>query len=169
MIFGRRHPDKLSDGASTPLQLVRLQIEQKVDGNFPFIHQISTTMTFKNTHHIIVEGAFEFTLPEKATICGYGLDIDNVIVDGVVVEKQAARIMFEKEVRKRVDPGFVELVTGNLFRTRVYPIAPQQTRTVRVIYQDQAITHNNGFLYQIPVQFQTRLESLDVVLTCYGQ
>ncbi|CAF4510833.1 unnamed protein product, partial [Rotaria magnacalcarata] len=61
MIFGRRHPDKLSDGASTPLQLVRLQIEQKVDGNFPFIHQISTTMTFKNTHHIIVEGAFEFT------------------------------------------------------------------------------------------------------------
>ncbi|CAF1604525.1 unnamed protein product [Rotaria magnacalcarata] len=169
MIFGRRHPDKLSDGASTPLQLVRLQIEQKVDGNFPFIHQISTTMTFKNTHHIIVEGAFEFTLPEKATICGYGLDIDGVIVDGVVVEKQAARIMFEKEVRKRIDPGFVELVTGNLFRTRVYPIAPQQTRTVRVIYQDQAITHNNGFLYQIPVPFQTRLDSLDVVLTCYGQ
>ncbi|CAF5018247.1 unnamed protein product, partial [Rotaria sp. Silwood1] len=50
MIFGRRHPDKLSDGASTPLQLVRLHIEQKVNGDFPFIHQIATTMTFKNTH-----------------------------------------------------------------------------------------------------------------------
>ncbi|CAF4611680.1 unnamed protein product, partial [Rotaria sp. Silwood2] len=61
MIFGRRHPDKLSDGASTPLQLVRLQIEQKVNGNFPFIHQVATTMTFKNTHNIILEGAFEFT------------------------------------------------------------------------------------------------------------
>ncbi|CAF2308908.1 unnamed protein product [Rotaria sp. Silwood2] len=171
MIFGRRHPDKLSDRASTPLQLVRLQIEQKVNGNFPFIHQVATTMTFKNTHNIILEGAFEFTLPERATICGYGLDIDGVIVDGVVVEKQAARIIFEKEVRKRIDPGFVELVTGNIFRTRVYPIEPQKTRTVRVIYQDQAITDNNknGFLYQIPIQFQTRLESLDIVLTCSGQ
>ena len=72
MIFGRRRPDKLIDGASTPLQLVRLQIEQKVNGDFPLIHQIATTMTFKNIHNIILEGAFEFTLPEQATICGYG-------------------------------------------------------------------------------------------------
>lgn len=77
--------------------------------------------------------------------------------------------MFEKEVRKRIDPGFVELVTGNLFRTRVYPIQPQGTRTVRVIYQDQAMPNNNDFLYQIPIQFQTRLESLDIILTCYSQ
>ena len=72
MIFGRRHPEKLSDGATTPLQLVRLQIEQKVNAAFPLIHQVATTMTFKNTHNIVLEGAFEFTLPENATICGYG-------------------------------------------------------------------------------------------------
>ena len=72
MIFGRRHPETLSDGSSTPLKLVRLQIEQKVNGNFPLIHQVATTMTFKNTHNVILEGAFEFTLPEQATICGYG-------------------------------------------------------------------------------------------------
>ena len=98
-----------------------------------------------------------------------GLDIGGVIVDGVVVEKQTARIIFEKEVRKQIDPGFVELITGNVFRTRVYPIEPQKTRTVRVIYQDQALSNNNGFLYQIPVQFQTRLESLDIALTCFGE
>lgn len=98
-----------------------------------------------------------------------GLDVDGVIVDGVVIEKQAARIIFEKEVRKRIDPGFVELVTGNVFRTRVYPINPQSTRTVRVIYQDQAIPNDNGYKYEIPLVYQTRLESLDIVLTCFGQ
>ncbi|CAF0778719.1 unnamed protein product [Adineta ricciae] len=169
MIFGRRHPEKLSDGTTTPLQLIRLQIEQKVNANFPLIHQVATTMTFKNTHNIVLEGAFEFTLPENATICGYGLDVDGVIVDGVIVEKQASRIIFEKEVRKRIDPGFVELVTGNVFRTRVYPINPQQTRTVRVIYQDQGLPNMNDFHYHIPLQFQTTLESLDVVLTCFEQ
>jgi tetratricopeptide (TPR) repeat protein len=97
-----------------------------------------------------------------------GLDVNGEIVDGVVVEKQAARIIFEAEVRKRIDPGFVELVTGNIFRTRVYPIEPQRTRTVRIIYQDQAAINNNSFLYQIPVQYQTQLESLDIILTCFG-
>jgi hypothetical protein len=72
MIFGRPYSNKLGDGASNPLQLVRLHIEQKVNVNFPLIHQIATTMTFKNIHNITLEGAFEFTLPEKATICGYG-------------------------------------------------------------------------------------------------
>ncbi len=67
-----------------------------------------------------------------------GLDVDDVIVDGVVVEKEKARLTFEKEVCKGVDPGFVEMVTGNVFRTRVYPIEPGRTRTVRVIYQNQA-------------------------------
>ena len=73
MIFGRPQPLKLGDGASTPLQLVRLQIEQKVNINFPLLHQIATTMTFKNTHNVVLEGAFEFTLPDKAIICGYGM------------------------------------------------------------------------------------------------
>jgi hypothetical protein len=94
--------------------------------------------------------------------------VDGIIVNGVVVEKQVARIIFEKEVRKRIDPGFFELITGNVFRTRVYPIEPQKTRTVRIVYQDQAILNNTGFLYQIPLQFQTQLESLDIILTCFA-
>jgi hypothetical protein len=100
-----------------------------------------------------------------------GLDVDGQIVDGVVVEKQVARIAFEKEVRKGIDPGFVELVAGNVFRTRVYPIRPRQTRIVRVIYQDQAkpISINNSLIFHIPIQFSQRLESFDLVLRCFSQ
>jgi hypothetical protein len=72
MIFARPTSNKLGDGTSTPHQLICSQIEQKVNETFPLVHQITTTMTFKNTYHITLEGAFEFTLPEKATICGYG-------------------------------------------------------------------------------------------------
>ena len=100
-----------------------------------------------------------------------GLDVDGQIVDGVVVEKQAARIAFEKEVRKGVDPGFVESVGGNVFRTRVYPIRPQQTRIVRVIYQDQAKSNsiNDGLTFHIPIQFNQRLQSFDLVLRSFSQ
>ncbi|CAF3451213.1 unnamed protein product [Rotaria sp. Silwood1] len=164
MYFG--HQMKFGDAASTPLQLIKLHVEQQVNATFPLIHQVATTMTFKNDYNHVLEGALEFTLPEKATICGFGLDVDGVIVDGVVVEKEKARITFEKEVRKGVDPGLVEKVQGNIFRTRVYPIQPGGIRIVRVIYQDQAQFENDHFLFHIPIYFTNILENLDISLTC---
>lgn len=44
------------------------------------------------------------------------------MVDGVPVPRQKARVAFEEEVRKQVDPGLVEWSGGNMFKTRVYPI-----------------------------------------------
>lgn len=70
MYFGRSI--KFGDAASTPLTMIKLHIEQQVNGNFPLIHQVVTTMAFKNNHHSRLEGALEFTLPETATICGFG-------------------------------------------------------------------------------------------------
>ncbi|UJR11043.1 hypothetical protein I4U23_015227 [Adineta vaga] len=90
MYFGQNR--KFGDAASTPLTMISLHVEQKVNASFPSIDQTATTVTFKKV------GALEFTLPDTATMCGFGLDVDGQIVDGVVVEK-------EKEVRKGVDPG----------------------------------------------------------------
>jgi hypothetical protein len=70
MYFGRS--TKFGDAASTPLTLIKLHVEQQVNASFPLIHQVATTMTFKNNHHMRLEGALEFTLPETATICGFG-------------------------------------------------------------------------------------------------
>ena len=38
-----------------------------------------------------------------------------------------------------------------------------------MIYQDQAIRNNDSYLYQIPIYYQTQLESLDIVLSCSAQ
>jgi hypothetical protein len=70
MYFGNK--TKFGDAASTPLTMIKLQVEQQVNATFPLVHQVATTMTFKNNHHTRLEGALEFTLPETATICGFG-------------------------------------------------------------------------------------------------
>ncbi|CAF4221193.1 unnamed protein product [Rotaria sp. Silwood2] len=87
-------------------------------------------------------------------------------VDGVVVEKEKARVTFENEVRNDVDPGLVEMIQGNTFCTRVYPIQHGGTRTVRVIYQDQVKVENNNFFFNIPIYFTTTLNSLNISLFC---
>ncbi len=70
MYFGRS--TKFGDAAQTPLTMIKLQVEQQLNATFPLVHQVATTMTFKNNHHTRLEGALEFTLPETATIRGFG-------------------------------------------------------------------------------------------------
>lgn len=54
----------------------------------------------RSTADKLVSGDLCFTLPAAATVVGYALEIDGALVEGVVVEKDKARITFEQEVSK---------------------------------------------------------------------
>ena len=96
---------KISDDKpSEPLTLEKVAIEAVVNG---FLAETTMTMTFRSGYDRVLEGELVFPLPEGATVTGYGLDVGGELVDGVVVERHEARIAFEKEVRKGVDPGLV--------------------------------------------------------------
>src|SRR6187399_1609962 len=118
----------------------------KVDGkesNLVFLQQLDVkvriygtvaattwTMTFKNNTNRILEGELNFPLAEGITVDRYALDINGRLREAVPVEKEKATQVFESIVRRRVDPGLLERVQGNGFRTRVYPIPANGTRTV---------------------------------------
>ena len=94
--------------------------------------RVKTTITFTNPNARVFEGELEFPVPDGATVCGYELEVNGEMVPGVVVEKEAARTAFENEKRKGVDPGVVEHVKGNIWRTRIYPLNPKTPRRVSV-------------------------------------
>ena len=102
--------------------------------------------------------------PAGATVSGYGLDVNGQLVEGVVVEKHQARIVFEKEVRREVviDPGLVEHVRGNNFRTRVYPIPAGGQRTVMVRYVSELIGSSGEPVYLLPLQFEEPVGQFDL-------
>ena len=93
---------------------------------------VKTTITFTNPNSRVFEGELEFPVPEGATVCGYELEINGNMVPGVVVGKEEARTAFENEKRKGVDPGVVEHVKGNVWRTRIYPLNPNTPRRAAV-------------------------------------
>ena len=117
------------DGVSAPLGLASLRTEVRIFGS---VAETTTTMTFANPTARAMEGDLYFPLPEGATISGYALDINGVMVDGVAVEKHEARRVFEEVVRHGIDPGLVQWTKGNNFQTRVFPIPANGSRTVRV-------------------------------------
>lgn len=101
-------------------------------------------MTFHNETNRQLEGELLFPLPEKSTVCGFGLDVEGEIADAVPVEKDVARVVFEQEVRAQKDPGLIEHVSGNLFKTRVYPMPPNGQRTIKVVYVSE-LSQNENF------------------------
>ena len=96
--------------------------------------RIRTTFTFTNPNSRQMSADFEFPIPADATVCGYALEVNGTMVPGVVCGKEKARVAFESEKAKRVDPGIVEHVAGNVWKTRIFPLMPKTPRKAEVEY-----------------------------------
>lgn len=94
-------------------------------------------MVFVNDTDRVLEGEFEFPLGAGETVTGYALDINGKMRQGVAVEKEKGRQVFEAVVRQGIDPGLVEMTAGNNFRTRVYPIPAKGSRRVQLTYESE--------------------------------
>ena len=116
---------------STPLVLEQARYDVTVTG---LGARTRATLVFRNDLGRVLDGELVFPLPEGALVSGFALDVNGRMTDGVVVEAQEARIAFETEVRRGVDPGLVEWVRGNNFRTRVFPIPARGRRTIALEY-----------------------------------
>ncbi len=80
------------------------------------------------------EGEFLLQLPEGATVSSYALEVQGAMRPGVSVEKERARLAYETIKRQRKDPGLVERQAGNVYRTRIFPIAANSPKRVRIGY-----------------------------------
>jgi Ca-activated chloride channel family protein len=141
---------ELADTNATPMEVRAMSVAASLRGLYA---TVETTLVFHNPNRRLLEGELVFPLPDGAAVCGYALDINGVLTDGVVVKKEKARVAFETETRRRVDPGLVEHVKGNLYRTRIYPLPAGGSRTIRLTYTAPLATAPNGdaaFLLPMP-------------------
>lgn len=83
-----------------PVDVTEWRVDARVNGAFAVV---KTTIVVGNSNGRALEGALEFPLPDGASVCGYALDVDGVLTDGVVVPKEKARVAFEAEVKKGVE------------------------------------------------------------------
>ena len=144
------------------IEIGAYSVDAHVDGMYA---HVTTEFTVINKNSRVFEGELEFPLPDGATISGYAIDIDGAMVDARVVEKEKARIAFEAEVKKGVDPGIVEQVRGNSYRTRVYPIPANGHRKLRVTYIAPLTLNTNGDAALALPMPRTKLTTRDVKIS----
>jgi len=115
-------------------QPITVETQERVVEENAFFRRVRTSFTFTNPNARQMAGELEFPIPDGAHVCAYALDVNGTLVPGVVCEKEKARVAFENEVRKGVDPGLVEQVKGNIWKTRIFPLVPHTPRQAEVEY-----------------------------------
>jgi hypothetical protein len=147
------------------LHLAKVEVEARILGD---LAQTKMTLVFANPEERELEGDLYFPLPDGATVCGYALDIGGKMIDGVVVERDRARNAYETITSRRKDPALLELVQGNTFRARVFPIPSKGTRTITLWYVGPLAAGANGSEYRVPLGFADKVDEFSVLIEAGG-
>jgi len=147
------------------VKLKKLNIDVQITGNIAITVM---TMTFHNSSNRILEGELTFPMPEGVSISRYALDINGKVREAVPVEKAKATEVFESIERRRIDPGLLEKVEGNNFRTRIYPLPANGSRTIIVGYEEELSFNNKNVLkYHLPLDYNQAIEKFSLKTTVF--
>ncbi len=150
------------DKKSVVLESINTEVE--IFGN---ISKTTSTMIFKNNANRVLEGQLVFPLPDKTTISGYAIDINGKLRNAVPIEKERATEVFESIQKQNVDPGIIEKVEGNNFKTRISPIPANGTRTIQISYYQTLNLEQNNYLYVLPLNTSEKISKFDLVVKVY--
>lgn len=142
-----------------PIRLGDVDIQVRTHG---FVARTSIELRFDNPNARVLEGEFVFPLAAGQTVAGYALEVNGAMREGVVVDKQTARVAFEDTTRQQIDPGLAELTAGNVFRTRLYPIPARGSKRVRLHLEAVLADHGSHWRYLLPLHFKDPVGRLRV-------
>jgi hypothetical protein len=78
--------------------------------------------------------------------------IGDNLVEADVVEKQRAREIYETILRERRDPGLLEWSGGNIFKARVFPIAANSEKRIKITYTQVLPLKGTRYRYSYALQ-----------------
>jgi Ca-activated chloride channel family protein len=115
-------------------------VEARIEG--PAAH-VRVTQTFRNQGGGVVEGQFIFPLPADAAVSDLQMRVNDMVLEGKVMQAAEARAIYEAIVRQQRDPALLQYIGQGLFQTNVFPIPPGETRSVQLSYT-QLVTQDQG-------------------------
>jgi Ca-activated chloride channel family protein len=125
-------------GLMTPVNsgMPALEIKQHhVDVMIEDGYAITTVdQTFFNPNAQSLEAIYSFPVPDKAAVGEFTYWIDGKAVTGEVLEKQQAREVYEQEKAQGRETALTEKDEYRSFDSRVYPVQPQDSVRIRLVY-----------------------------------
>lgn len=97
-----------------------------------------------------LEVTLKFELPENAIIHDSWLWIGNDIIKAKIMDKWTASNIYENIVKRRRDPSIILKQSATQYELRVFPMAGNQTRKVKITYLMPTIWSKSNVISGIP-------------------
>ncbi|KAF2335769.1 TonB-dependent receptor [Flavobacterium daemonense] len=148
------------------VRMNKLFVNVKVVGNIAYT---TAEMHFFNSGTRQMEAELIFPLPENVSVSRYAIDINGKLREAVPVNKNKGKQVFEAIEHRRVDPGLLEKVDGNNFKTRIYPLMPNGERTVVIGYEEELSAFDkDNLVYQLVSRFPKKLDHFEINVSVLG-
>ena len=148
------------------VRMSQLIVNVKVVGNIAYT---TAEMHFFNSGNRQMEAELIFPLPENVSVSRYAIDINGKMREAVPVNKNKGKQVFEAIEHRRVDPGLLEKVDGNNFRTRIYPLMPNGERIVIIGYEEELSAFDkNNLSYQLVSRYPKKLDKFEINVSVLG-
>lgn len=139
----------MRDGAPVAaLTLVAERIAVRID------RQVATTtlrQAWRNGPEGRVEGSFTFRAGDGANVAGFAYWNGDQKIVGEVLERGAAKAIYETTVSRRADPGLLEKSGEGTFSFRIFPIEPGETKRVELEVEQWLDRRDRVVEYRLPI------------------
>ncbi len=133
----------------------KLNTDISIEAN-GLVGRVSVKQTFRNDGQQWVEGIYVFPLPDNAAVDRMRLHIGERFIEGEIREKEQAKREYEKAKKAGKKASLVRQQRANLFTTSVANIAPGETVTVEIEYQQTLIFEEGAFSLRFPLTMTPR-------------
>jgi tetratricopeptide (TPR) repeat protein len=115
------------------------------------VSETEVDQTFFNPSERAVEGWYWFSVPERATVTGFAVETDGVLVEGEFIERREAAARYATAKATGHAPAILEWVDGRSYRARIYPVPAVGTRRVVLRYLELHPVVDGKLTYVYPM------------------
>lgn len=127
--------------------LLSTDVTMTVNG---LVNRVTVRQTFKNTSTDWIHGRYIFPLSDKAAVDHLRLWIGERFIEGDIQPKAIAKKQYEAAQQGGVKASLVEQHRPNVFSTQVANIAPDESVTVEIEYQETVLYRDGEFNLRFP-------------------
>ncbi|MGE0431640.1 MAG: VIT domain-containing protein, partial [Planctomycetota bacterium] len=132
-----------------PLAVTRLAVNVHVVGRLSIT---TVDQTFHNNTSMRMEGRYYFPLPAGSSLARFAMYVGDSLMEGEFLERLQARGIYESILRQKRDPALLEMMEGNTFRARVFPIEAHGDKRIILAYSQYLPQEADGtVLYRYPL------------------
>ncbi len=107
--------------------------------------------TFLSPHRGAIEAVYVFPVPEGAALVDVAMEVGGKRLEGLVVERQKARRVYDQIVRGKRDPALVEQIGRSKFRLSVFPVLQNEPTVVEITWVEQTPLTDGRYRYVYPL------------------